>query len=382
MNSATIFQTLFAEGVFTNCVNAVAPNFACITPTGPTGLSQFGIVPANSGPLPLNPVLFSAQPNYPNPYSQQASFGIEREILPGLSVSASYIYVHTVKLPVAIDTNLLPAPLTTATLGNGQVVAFRNWGAPQCFLIVNNPCFVNPAILQNNVYSALGSAVYNGGILEINKRFSHHFTLMANYTYSKGIDTTTDFNSDYAPMDETGSLRAERAVSDFDQRHKLVIAGIFETPWKGTCSDGIDCLFGGLSFSPILRYNSSHPFNLLAGADVNNDNHFTNDRPIGVPRNSGIGPDFLTFDMRVTRRIPIGERYAVQLTAEGFNLFNRSNFASVNNVVNPSFSTANTFTTFNVQGSKNLSPTTPLGFTSMLPVNGWRQLQFGVRLTF
>jgi hypothetical protein len=382
VNSAAIFQTLFAEGVFTNCINAVAPNFACITPTGPTGLSQFGIVPANSGPLPLNPVLFSAQPNYPNPYSQQASFGIEREILPGLSVSASYIYVHTVKLPVAIDTNLLPAPLTTATLGNGQVVAFRNWGAPQCFLIVNNPCFVNQAILQNNVYSALGSAVYNGGILEINKRFSHHFTLMANYTYSKGIDTTTDFNSDYAPMDETGSLRSERAVSDFDQRHKLVIAGIFETPWKGTCSDGIDCLFGGLSFSPIVRYNSSHPFNLLAGADVNTDNHFTNDRPIGVPRNSGIGPDFLTFDMRVTRRIPIGERYAVQLTAEGFNLFNRSNFASVNNVVGPSFSTATTFTTFNVQGSKNLSPTTPLGFTSMLPVNGWRQLQFGVRLTF
>ncbi|HTC95677.1 MAG TPA: TonB-dependent receptor [Terriglobales bacterium] len=379
VNSAAIFQTLFAQGVFTNCINAVAPNFACITPAN---LAIFGINVANTGPLPPFTVLFGAQPNYANPYSQQASFGVERELLPGLSVSASYIYVHTVHLPVAIDTNLLPAPLVAQTLGNGQVATFRSWRAPQCFLLLNNPCFVNPLILQNNVYSSLGSAIYNGGILEINKRFSHHFTLMANYTYSKGIDTTTDFNSDYAPMDETTSLRAERAVSDFDQRHKLVIAGTFETPWKGTCADGIDCLFGGLSFSPIIRYNSSHPFNLLAGTDVNGDNHATNDRPIGVPRNSGIGPDFLTFDMRVARRIPIGERYAVQLTAEGFNLFNRSNFASVNNVVGPSFSTASTFTTFNVQGSKSLAPTTPLGFTSMLPVNGWRQLQFGVRLTF
>jgi hypothetical protein len=211
---------------------------------------------------------------------------------------------------------------------------------------------------------------------------------MANYTYSKGMDTTTDFNSDYAPMNETGSLAAERALSDFDQRHKLVIAGIFETPWKGNCSNGVDCLFGGLSFAPILRYNSSHPFNLLAGADVNGDNHPTNDRPIGVSRNTGIGPDFLTFDMRVTRKISIGERFAVQLIAEGFNIFNRPNFGSVNNVVgtnfgaiSPSFGPLN-ITNPNVSGNKNLLPTTPLGFTSMLRQDGWRELQLGVRFTF
>ncbi|HTD21960.1 MAG TPA: TonB-dependent receptor [Terriglobales bacterium] len=378
LTSAAVFQTLFAQGVF-GCTNAVAPNQACITPAM---LAQFGISTSNTGPLPPLTVLFSAQPNYPSPYSQQASLGVERELLPGLSVSASYIYVHTIQLPVAIDTNLLPAPLVSRTLGNGQMVTFRNWGAPQCAVAVNNPCFANPVILQNNVYSSLGSAGYNGGILEIKKRFSHHFTMMANYTYSKGIDTTTDFNSDFSPFDETGSMRPERSVSDFDQRHKLVVAGVLETPWKNDCADLADCIFGGFSIAPIVRYNSSHPFNLLAGADVNNDRHPTNDRPIGAPRNSGIGPDFLTFDMRIARRIPLGERFAVQLIAEGFNLFNRSNFASVNNTVGPSFSTVPTFTTFNVQGSKSLSPTTPLGFTSLQPLDGWRQLQFGVRLTF
>ena len=68
--------------------------------------------------------------------------------------------------------------------------------------------------------------------------------------------------------------------------------------------------------------------------------------------------------------------------AEGFNLFNRSNFASVNNVVGPTFSTAPTFTTFNVQGSKSIAPTSPLGFTSIQPIDGARELQFGLRLTF
>jgi len=380
VNSGTIFQTLFAQGLFSTCVNATPPNQACITPAN---LAQFGIAVTNTGPLPPATVLFAAQPNYQNPYAQQASFGVEREVVPGLSVSLDYIYVHTVHLPVAIDSNLLPTtPFAAATLGNGRVVTFRNWASPQCSLAVNNPCFVNPLILQNNVYSSLGSALYHGGIFEVKRRFSNHFTLMGNYTYSKGIDTTTDFNSDYAPFDQTAGLRAERGLSDFDQRHKLVIAGIFESPWKNDCSGAANCALGGFTVSPILRYNSSHPFNLAAGADVNGDRHPTNDRPIGVPRNTGIGPDFLTFDMRIARRIPFGDRFALQLMAEGFNLFNRSNFASVNNVVGPTFSTSPTFTTFNVQGSKSIAPTSPLGFTSIQPIDGARELQFGLRLTF
>jgi len=40
---------------------------------------------------------------------------------------------------------------------------------------------------------------------------------------------------------------------------------------------------------PILNYNSGHPFNLLSGEPTNGDNHPTNGRPIGAPRNSGLG---------------------------------------------------------------------------------------------
>ena len=67
------------------------------------------------------------QPGYRPPIAQQASFGIEREIGPGFSISLSGIYSHTQRLPVAIDTNLLPAPFTTVTLANGQTVSYRNW---------------------------------------------------------------------------------------------------------------------------------------------------------------------------------------------------------------------------------------------------------------
>src|SRR5205823_10437251 len=54
---------------------------------------------------------------------------------------------------------------------------------------------------------------------------------LGNYTYSKGFDTSTDFNSDYGPQDPT-NLGLDRGLSAFDERHKVVIAGVFDSPWK------------------------------------------------------------------------------------------------------------------------------------------------------
>jgi hypothetical protein len=395
-SSAEIFQTLFFEGLTANptqnsiigCGTPPAGQFACITPAE---IAQFGLKVANTGPLPPGTVLFAGQPNYKSPMSQQASLGIEREIGAGFAVSANYIYVHTLHLPVAIDTNLLPGAPVCPTAGaaacggtgfgaNGlptNGLPFQDWGAPAC---AANPalCFADPThtILQNNVYSSLATALYQGGILELKKRFSNHFTILANYTYSKAIDESTDFNSDYSPFNAT-NLRADRSVSDFDQRHKVVIAGVVESPWEHSR------IFGGFQLSPIFNFNSGHPFNLLAGADINGDGHFTNDRPPAASRNSGLGPSYYDFDMRLTRAFKLGEKASLQFTAEGFNLANRTNYSSVNNIVGAAFAPP-----FNVRGIKPgtllsdgtvVSPSTPLGFTSAFPK---REIQLGARLTF
>jgi hypothetical protein len=377
LTSAAIFQTLFAQGKV-QCTTPAAGNAACITPAD---LTQFGINITHTGPVPPLSVLFSGQPNYQNPYSQQAEFGIEREITKGWAVSLSGIYVHTIGLPVAIDTNAKPVNFTTVPLANGGTASFRNWSAatnPQCAGagIVN--CFVNPLLLQNDVYSSKGSALYEGAILEVKKRFSSHFSVLANYTFSKAFDTTTDFNSDFGPVDNT-NLAGEHALSSFDQRHKVVVATIVDTGSSG------GRIFSGFQLAPIVRYNSGHPFNLLAGTDVNGDRHSTNDRPIGAARNTGLGPDFVDFDMRISRRFKMGERANLQLLAEGFNLANRTNFASVNNEVGPNFGRPVSaggqpgFTTFNVSGSASRPASAPLAFTSAFPM---RQLQFGVRIGF
>src|ERR1700720_2888311 len=396
-SSAEIFQTLYLEGFnpanplqnnIIGCGRPPAGQFACITPAD---LTQFGLTVANTGPLPPGTVLFAGQNNYKSPMSQQVSLGIEREIGAGFSFSANYIYVHTLHLPVAIDTNLLPGAPVCPTAGaaacgqpgvgaNGlptNGLTFQDWGAPAC-AATPGLCFADPThtILQNNVYSSLATALYQGGILELKKRFSNHFLLMANYTYSKALDEATDFNSDYSPFNAT-CLRCDRSVSDFDQRHKVVIAGVFESPWENSR------ILGGFQLSPVFNYNSGHPFNLLAGADINGDGHFTNDRPPGAPRNSGLGPSYYDFDMRLSRSFKFGEKASLQFTAEAFNLANHTNYASVNNIVGAAFAPP-----FNVHGLKPgtvlsggtvVSPSTPLGFTAAFPK---REVQLGARFTF
>jgi Carboxypeptidase regulatory-like domain/TonB dependent receptor len=413
-----VFGTLFAEGLI-QCTTPAPGSSACITPAD---VAPLGIIAANSGQLSPLAAVFSNPPNYRPPQSQQASLGIEREISPGFSIGVSGIYSHTLYLPVAIDTNLLPTTaagasiMSTVTLANGKSFSYRNWnggtpghpagadplgggefpgGLSPCAPIPPDPfssCFVNQLISQNNQYTSASSSLYEGLILEMKKRFSNHFTLFGNYTFSKGFDTTTDFNSDYGPQDPT-DLALERGLSEFDERHKVVVAGVFDSPWKGFLS--------GFQLSPIFTYHSGLPFNLLAGTEVNGDNHTTNERPIGAPRDTGLGPNFVDFDMRLSWRHKLGERATMILTAEGFNIANHTNFASVNNEVSPLFGIPTApgaacpgcpgglgNTTFNVHGIRPgttlpdgevATPSTPLAFTSAFPK---RQVQLGIRFAF
>jgi hypothetical protein len=387
----TVFTTLFGQGLI-QCTTPTPGNAACITPAA---VAPLGIEVTNSGPVGPLQVVFVNQPGYRPPLAQQASFGIEHEIGPGLSFALSGIYSHTQRIPVAIDTNLLPAPFTTLTLANGQTVSYRNWnttaagadplggtepGGLPCdnATISATECFVNPLVVQNNQYSSEAYALYEGGIIEVKKRFREHFTLFGNYTYSKGFDTSTDFNSDYGPQDPT-NLNLDRALSEFDERHKVVIAGVLDSPSKQS-------VLSGFQLAPIFSYHSGHPFNLLAGGEVNGDNHTTNERPIGASRDTGLGPNYVDFDMRLSWRHKLGEKANLQFTAEGFNLANRTNFASVNNEVSPLFGLTPGFTTFNVHGIRPYNagggaatPSTPLAFTSAFPK---RQIQLGLRLSF
>jgi hypothetical protein len=331
-----VFSTLVQQGV----IGLPTPRRAI----NPADLAQFGLAFTHTGPIPPFSGIFRVASNYVNPYSQQASLQIERELTPNLAVSASYTYIHTLKLTRSRDINLLPAPVDSK-------LGIPVWSSPADF--------VDPNIGALVLYESSGKAAYSGMILELRKRLSHSFSLNANYTLSHATDDVTDYSLDYEASNQTDS-NAEHGPSSFDQRHKFVAYALWSVPGK-------------VRLSPVFRANSGRPFNLLVGYDLNQDRHDTNDRPAFAGRNTGIGPGFWTFDLRMARDFRLSEASRLELVAEGFDLFNHLNFSSVNNTV------GNIPGPFNVRGMASRSPSDPLGFTSASP---GRRIQLGVRIKF
>jgi hypothetical protein len=349
-----IFRTLRAQGV----IGVPTPQ----RPILGSDLAQFGITLSHTGPRPPLSVVFGNNPYYPNPYAQQASFEIQRQFGQGIKIGLSYVFVRGVHLTTSYDGNLLSAPINPAK-------GIPDWGAT-----ADNPTgtkyFKDPLLYQYNIYEGSANSWFNGGIFEISKRFSRRLSVNFNYTFSKSMDETTDFNSDFQPNNQM-CRACERALSSFDQRHKVVAYGVIQ---GGDGGPGIGRLLADFTITPIFRYNSSRPFNLLAGSELNNDRHNTTDRPYFAGRNTGIGPSFWTFDTRVGRRVRLGgDRAALDVMFEAFNLFNKLNYAGVNNTV------GNMPGPFRVSGRHDRGPSDPLGFTSVMDP---RRIQLGLRFSF
>ena len=364
-----IFRTLRAQGVI-----GIPTTIRTITPAD---LTQFGINVSQTGPRNPLTVLFRADPTYRNPRAQQGSIGIEHEFAPGFSVSISYVWALTQFITRARDINLLNVPLNAQGIRSystavGQFCGPEVAGGPPRL----GRCFRDPSLFQEILYEASSSANYNGLLVEFSKRFGNKVSVAGNYTFSKAFDQVTDYNSDFRAFDQLDN-RNEYSLSAFDQRHKFVFYAVIQSPFENK-------FLSGFSFQPIFRANSGRPFNLLAGADVNSDRSTNGDRPLlvtngatfgSVGRNTGKGPNFVTFDMRLTHLTKFGDARSLEFTFEAFNLFNRLNYSSVNNTVGPTFDGSIT----EIRGRSDVSPSTPLGFTSAFDP---RRIQLGLRFRF
>ena len=192
------------------------------------------------------------------------------------------------------------------------------------------------------------------------------------YTLSR---TTDDTGGLFSLPANNYDLRGERGLADFDRRHKLDFAGTYEFPRD-------------VKLSAVVNVRSGTPFNITTGSDDNHDT-VANDRPAGIGRNTGRGEAFYSFDLRLARRFFVKENRFLEITVEGFNLFNRTNFQGINNIIGgacvsnglpvPCTAGATPLTDFNLRGRADQAPTSPLGFTS---ASDPRQLQLGARFNF
>ncbi|MCA1556821.1 MAG: TonB-dependent receptor, partial [Acidobacteria bacterium] len=316
---------------------------------------------------------FRAEPNYETPITYQASAGVQRDLGSGISLELSYLFTRGLHLTRNRDINRFKSSLVVT--GTTNPCFFRLGAAIPATCTGTLPAssdFLSPLRFQDNIYESSANSFYHAGTVSVQRRFSNNFSLNAHYTFSKSIDEVTDFNSDFSAQNPL-NLRLDRALSSFDQRHRAVFSGVFQSTAQNK-------ILRDFVFSPIFTAGSGRPFNLLLGFDANNDGRSQSDRPFDVGRNTGVGEPFYSFDARLARRFPFKETMFLELTFEAFNLFNRTNLAGINNIVGSlSVDQRRALTTNRARGNRSAAPTEPLGFTSAANP---RQLQFGLRFTF
>jgi hypothetical protein len=94
-----------------------------------------------------------------------------------------------------------------------------------------------------------------------------------------------------------------------------------------------------MTLSPSIFLRSGIPFTIRTGADINGDTRSGTDRLFYIGRNTGIGPNFQSVNMRLSKmfRLRRESMKRIEFSVDGGNLLNRTNFGSVNELVPTAF---------------------------------------------
>jgi outer membrane receptor protein involved in Fe transport len=291
---------------------------------------------------------------FPNPYAENGSLQIERNVGKDIQISAGYNFIHALKIHYFGDANAAP----NGTLPDGKqalTLADPNFG----FAFLDSP---------------IGYSIYHAGFLTFNRRFRNHFQLMANYTWSKSIDNQTTIGYPTGPQNYL-RIDLERAVSDNNIAHRFVLSGTVESPYQNPLLKGWDVGVTAVVQSP--RFQS-----VQVGFDSNGDGFPFSDRVGLLGRNSYQGGNFRDVDTRVERAIPFtvsGREVRTTFSLEVFNLFNRKNVIDVNNIYGDGDLIGPVPRHYGdgVQGAVPV-----LQFGTPRSIADMRQLQFSVRFSF
>ena len=373
--------------------------------------------------LALSPILSQTLPvarNLEYDYTQQGTFGIERQIGASVSLGADYTYTHgshllrprninqgdfdrivTYARATAVCPNLpnvatngcsnpayggaggslaglwdaLGGASATSLAPLGQLLfnQFRatgpnyTWantvsrgalskpvmdGLVRAFNLPSAPGNAVIPFFSVKQYESSGTSVYHAMTMTLRKRFTRNYQLLASWTWSHSIDDSTDLQTLQEPQDNKNP-RLDRSNSNFDQRHRLVVSGVFDSPWKSSA------VLKDWTFSPTIEASSGRPYNLLTLNDSTLINSGSTARPSVVPigtlgsfdspdgkvgliqpalgsvgtlgRNVYRTSNFSSVDFRLTRRIVLREKRRLEFSLDVFNLFNRVNIREADN---------------------------------------------------
>jgi hypothetical protein len=278
-----------------------------------------------------------------------------------------------------------------------NLVGLRPYSSPNCNPLSQTPltsgCPADGTPVFGSIFNENTAAHSNYNSLQtlLEKRFSHGLQFQASYTYSKSLDNASSFEEILNPT----NFNATYGPSLYDARHRFVFNYVWDLPvpkkegfagkvlngWQvsgiytyqtgfpiliNNCNDselegsiqGFECPGKPNLLGPVQQTN---PRTTGFGFDPNQfDNNVTPGTFGNAPRTVCCNSPINNWDIGIFKDTPIGERVRLEFRTEIFNLFNHTQFYSIDG------NSGNQGSTFG-QPQKTRDP---------------RLLQFGLKLLF
>lgn len=320
--------------------------------------------------------------NRRTPYTQEWNLTLEKQLGNSFVVEAGYVGSASHKLERERVTND-PLP------GLGDIDArrpFQNFAFP---LGTKFPATIQgqPLMVASNVFPIgfahtledSANANYHSLQVRAQRRYSYGLSFLGSYTFSKSIDDAPPFRKGSGAAStpqNSNNLAAERALSDFDARHRLVASLTYDLPFGqnkafgNSAGPAVNTLISGWQLSGITTFQSGFPFTVEFDGDFLNTGssgarpdavpgvnpvlpsgqrspaHYLNLAAFAIPttirygtlgRNTVIGPGIKVVDLGILKTTPLrGDRARVQFRAELFNFANHPNLSQPHRFIDDS----------------------------------------------
>ena len=351
--------------VLGQCLIGLESGQAC--PLAPGALIAGGLSGQNA---PAYPAMSPFQVNFRNAFIQQWTVDVQHQLGSTWLFDVAYVGTRGLHLVQETDPNQ-PINLTSTSPANAAntLDACSLGACPQPYAP-----FANFAYTQSS-----GSSIYHSLQVKVERRFSKGLSMLAAYTYSKSIDTSSGPFSDTRDANfpqNSYDVAAEKGVSDFNVPHRLSLAYLWAMPFGYALvkSDNrpVNMVIKDWMLGSVVTVQSGPPFTPVVSGNISGADEINNptvladtDRPnvasheyypgtqtpqqwvspsaFSTPeqftfgnagRNILRGPGLGSCDFSVLRHFRVSESGMLQFRAEVFNLFNRANFDIPQRTVN------------------------------------------------
>jgi len=287
------------------------------------------------------PAIAYADPAFRNPRVSNLTVGADYQISNGWTVSVNYVFMHSTHLKtggfstsnwqrnlVPIGTDQFGRSIIGSTGANGIPCPAN--GVPVFgFSPLPLDCTLTPFSGALELAS-FSHGNYNELVASVKKRFTNHYQLFANYTWSRNYsnDSSERDTDTFFGTQDPFNINIDYGRNGLDVTSQFKAGFVADLPW-------------GLTWSSNFIAHTGLAYPAYSSVDINGDtvvNQFSNnDRPVVqlgsgspylLPRYPARQPGFFTWDMRISKDFKFHERYSLRLVADLFNLTNASNLYS------------------------------------------------------